>query len=123
MKKRVIRTWHTYEPAILKPMTAKSCTIPGQATSIKKILEQHSRGIPLPQNTEGQYFGDIDVPDFEGMDLVDIAEYTKNLQDETRRLKVEIQEQKAAQQAAYVKRQEERAQPPEPQPVTPPAAE
>ena len=115
--KRTLRNWYTYKPTKQKPMTGKSCTIPGQATSIKSILEKHSRGIPLPQNTEGQYFGDTDVPDFEGMDLVDIAEYTKNLQQETRRLQAQIKEQQAAQQAAYVKQQQQQAQSPEPQGV------
>jgi len=54
-------------------------TVPNTTPSLRKLLEQHSRGMPLPQEREGQYFGDMEVPDFEQMDPIEIKEFRDNL--------------------------------------------
>lgn len=73
----------TYTPRVLKDLgKQRSVTIPGQSQSLKQILAQHSRGMPLPPDSKGQYFGELDVPDFEEMDLTDLMEYTRDLRDD-----------------------------------------
>lgn len=83
MKKTISLSQRSYKPRQLKDFgKQKSMTIPGQEQSLRQILAQHSRGMPLPEDTKGQYFGDLDVPDFEEMDLTDLMEYTKDLKDD-----------------------------------------
>lgn len=57
-------------------------TVPNTTPSLRKLLEQHSRGMPLPQSKEGQYFGDIELPDFDQMDPIEVKEYRDNLRDD-----------------------------------------
>lgn len=94
--KRIVRNQFTYEEKRRKAKKItmpKSLTIPGQETKLRTILEQHSRGMALPPDKEGQYFGEVDVPDFEGMDLVDLMEYTKELKDTITEMQVRVKEE------------------------------
>lgn len=55
----------------------ESMTEPDLSLSIPELLDRHARGLPLPFY-EADY-SDLDLPDFEAMDLVEIAEYRENL--------------------------------------------
>ena len=116
---RTILNWFTYQPKTDKKARKKlqkpSMTVPDQAISIRKILEQHSRGMPLPPDVKGQYFGDINVPDFDSMDLSEIYDYKKDLQETIEYGKKEIKDaqdaHKAAEQAE--KQQQQAEEPPQ----------
>lgn len=88
-----VRTWATYKRKKFVDLGHQnSTTIPDQAVSIKQILAQHSRGMPLPAERAGQYFGDSDhVPDFEVMDKMEILDWKRENQDRIQELKAEIQ--------------------------------
>lgn len=84
----------TYKPRKSGKYTPpKHNVIPGQAVSVRELLEKHSRGMPLPPSKEGQYFEDTDVPDFDTMDLSDVHNYITDLKDKTEKLKKQIQEE------------------------------
>lgn len=83
----------TYKPKTRKRLGKRQrLTIPGQAISVKEILAKHSRGMPIPKDNHGQYFGEIDVPDFESMDLTEIADYTKELKALTENLESQLKQ-------------------------------
>lgn len=93
---RNVRNQFTYNKKrkkVKKVKMPKSMTIPGQETKLRAILAQHSRGMALPPDKEGQYFGDVDVPDFEGMDLVDLMEYTQHLKNTISEMQKKVKEE------------------------------
>lgn len=86
-----------------KPKKREIHVVPGQAVSIKEILDKFSRGMPPPPGKEGQYFGDVDVPDFERMDKIELQQYAMDLAEETKQLKMRVKQE----QEAYAKEKEE----------------
>lgn len=55
----------------------ESMTEPDLSLTIPELLDRHARGLPLPFY-EADY-SELDLPDFDAMDLVEIAEYRENL--------------------------------------------
>lgn len=54
-------------------------TVPDQSLSIRSLLENYTRGLPLPQ-AKPVYFDENDIyPDVRSMDLVDIQEFGLNV--------------------------------------------
>lgn len=82
----------TYVPRKMAFNPGLRITIPGQAVGLRKMLQQYSTGMPLPQPPADDFYGDMDVPDLQEMDLHDIREYTlalkKHVSDLSRELQV-----------------------------------
>lgn len=53
---------------------SESQTVPDQSMSMKDMLARFVRGLPLPRAKTPIYDGDVDMPDFSQMDLVDVQE-------------------------------------------------
>jgi len=80
--------------------TGKSMTVPDQTISLKKLLENHTRGIPSPvKMLEGQYF-DTEIPHVD--DLTDLAALRARLEELELQLKEQVNDydQKKRQAAA-----------------------
>lgn len=80
--------------------TLPSETIPGQAMSVPEIIKRSQRGLPVPGSREPLYTGEIEMPDFQRMDLADlwafkqdndavIREYEKAVKEADEKLKQE----------------------------------
>lgn len=82
--------------ALIKKWPEEKITVPNTMPTLRKLLEQHSRGMPLPPAREGQYFGDIDVPEFDQMDPIEVKEYRDNLRQDIDELQA-IQKKRAEQ--------------------------
>lgn len=68
-----------------------SKTLPDQTISLRKLLQNHTRGIPSPgmKQLQGQYF-ETEIPVIN--DLVDIQEYREELKAKEELLKKEVDE-------------------------------
>lgn len=91
MKKGRFKTNYTARPLSKgEVFTKPHLTVPDQAISIKRLLENYVRGKPvdMPHN-EGMYF-DEEVPVLE--DLTDLQEYRQRLLDKINVLDAEISE-------------------------------
>tara|TARA_B100001175_G_C19509990_1_gene643147 strand:+ start:1514 stop:1924 length:411 start_codon:yes stop_codon:yes gene_type:complete len=76
-----------------KIMSDKIMTIPDQTKTIRELLDNHSRGIPLGVNEQkGEYF-DTPIPVF--TDLTDIMEYKHQLKEKEAEVNKLIAEEKA----------------------------
>lgn len=77
-----------------------SQTVPDQTIPLRKLLDNHSRGIPSPGATmyEPQYFN-TEVPRMD-MDINELQEMRLNLEEEERAIKQQIEAEKAAKEAA-----------------------
>ncbi len=97
-----------------------SMTVPDQATPLKVLLANYTRGVIPPMRT-GEYLGDVEVPDFDRMDLSEIQEYYENLNAEIDQLTKAVKKsQDAANQRVAQKTDQEpveSTQPVETQPV------
>ena len=95
MKKNPIKvyTWLSKQPAPRKKKMSKEVlTQPDQTKSIRELLDNHSRGIPLGVKTKtGEYF-DTPIPRFD--DLTDMLEYKAQLMDRNKELNKLIQTEK-----------------------------
>lgn len=95
MKKNPIKvyTWLSKQPAPRKKKMSKEVlTQPDQTKSIRELLDNHSRGIPLGVKTKtGEYF-DTPIPRFD--DLTDMLEYKAQLMDRNKELNKQIQAEK-----------------------------
>ena len=93
VKKVVFYTQFTNTPNYKgKKMSDELLTIPDQTLSIRNLLDNHTRGIPLGVNTRvGEYF-DTEIPVFE--DLTDMLEYKRQLMEKNKELNKLIREEK-----------------------------
>ena len=93
-KKPIIYTQYGNTPPIKgKKMSDEIMTIPDQTKTIRELLDNHSRGIPLGVNEQkGEYF-DTPIPVF--TDLTDIMEYKNQLKEKEKALNEIIAKEKA----------------------------
>jgi hypothetical protein len=95
MKKNPIKvyTWLSKQPLPRKKKMSKEVlTQPDQTKSIRDLLDNHTRGIPLGVKTrQGEYF-DTPIPRFD--DLTDMLEYKAQLMDRNKELNKLIQTEK-----------------------------
>ena len=93
-KKPIIYTQYgNAAPLKGKKMDNKLNTIPDQTKTIRELLDNHSRGIPLGVNDQkGEYF-DTPIPVF--TDLTDIMEYKNQLKEKEAEVNKLIAEEKA----------------------------
>ena len=92
-KKTVFYTQFTNTPNYTgKKMSDELLTIPDQTLTIRNLLDNHTRGIPLGVNTRvGEYF-DTEIPRFD--DLTDMLEYKRQLMDKNKEINKLIKEEK-----------------------------
>jgi CRISPR/Cas system-associated endonuclease/helicase Cas3 len=92
-KKVVFYTQFTNTPNYKgKKMSDELLTIPDQTLTIRNLLDNHTRGIPLGVNTRvGEYF-DTEIPRFD--DLTDMLEYKRQLMEKNKELNKLIREEK-----------------------------
>lgn len=93
-KKPIIYTQYGNTPPLKgKIMSDEINTIPDQTKTIRELLDNHSRGIPLGVNEQkGEYF-DTPIPVF--TDLTDIMEYKHQLKEKEAEINKIIAEEKA----------------------------
>ena len=93
-KKPIIYTQYGNTPPLKgKKMSDEIMTIPDQTKTIRELLDNHSRGIPLGVNEQkGEYF-DTKIPVF--TDLTDIMEYKHQLKEKEAEINKLIAEEKA----------------------------
>jgi hypothetical protein len=93
VKKVVFYTQFTNTPNYKgKKMSDELLTIPDQTLTIRNLLDNHTRGIPLGVNTRvGEYF-DTEIPRFD--DLTDMLEYKRQLMEKNKELNKLIREEK-----------------------------
>jgi len=98
MKEIKFRTQFNYTQAIGEINKQPSKTIPDQNISVRNLLINHSRGLPMnAQMNQGQFFGtDEPIPNF--IDLTDPAAYKAEL--EHRRMVLDQQHKAEKEQAA-----------------------
>jgi len=91
--KVVIFNWLNFKEVVHsgEVSTSPSLTQPDEVLSIREILANHVRGLPM-NGSEGVYLqGDDDDPDYfpdvSGLDLVEIEEYRDYYAKEAKRLK------------------------------------
>lgn len=56
-----------------------SKTVPDQSLTVKQLLERFSRGMPLTGELTPVYNGDIDLPDFNTMDISEIHDLKQSV--------------------------------------------
>jgi hypothetical protein len=87
-----VYTWLSKQPVNKKQMSQEKLVQPDQTKSIRDLLENHSRGIPLGvKESKGEYF-DTPIPRFD--DLTDMLEYKAQLMDRNKELNKQIQLEK-----------------------------
>lgn len=60
--------------------TLPSATVPGDAMSLRDLLDRFARGLALPEPRQQPYYNQEEVfPNFKKMDLVDQEDYMENL--------------------------------------------
>lgn len=93
VKKVVFYTQFTNTPNYKgKKMSEELHTIPDQTLTIRDLLDNHTRGIPLGVNTRvGEYF-DTEIPRFD--DLTDMVEYKRQLMEKNKEINKLIREEK-----------------------------
>ena len=92
-KKPVFYTQFTNTPNYKgKKMSEELHTLPDQTLTIRNLLDNHTRGIPLGVNTRvGEYF-DTEIPRFD--DLTDMIEYKQQLMEKNKEINKLIREEK-----------------------------
>ena len=96
MKTKSIKvyTWLSKQPKPKKQMSTEKLTQPDQTKTIRDLLDNHTRGIPLGVKTlKGEYF-DTPIPRFD--DLTDMLEYKAQLMDRNKELNKQIKAEKQA---------------------------
>lgn len=95
----------------------KKITVPDQALSLRTLLAQHTRGVPMEER-QAVYFEDEEIPDFSQMDLVDIHEYHQKTRERIQGLQNQIKESeriaKEKRDALHVQAQKAQNQPEKP---------
>lgn len=93
VKKVVFYTQFTNTPNYKgKKMSEELHTIPDQTLTIRSLLDNHTRGIPLGVNQRvGEYF-DTEIPRFD--DLTDMLEYKSQLMERNKELNKLIRQEK-----------------------------
>ena len=94
MKTKAIKvyTWLSKQPKPTKKMSTEKLTQPDQTKTIRDLLDNHTRGIPLGVKTrQGEYF-DTPIPRFD--DLTDMLEYKAQLMDRNKELNKQIKAEK-----------------------------
>ena len=93
VKKVVFYTQFTNTPNYKgKKMSDELHTLPDQTLTIRNLLDNHTRGIPLGVNTRvGEYF-DTEIPRFD--DLTDMVEYKRQLMEKNKEINKLIREEK-----------------------------
>jgi len=93
VKKVVFYTQFTNTPNYKgKKMSDELHTLPDQTLTIRNLLDNHTRGIPLGVNTRvGEYF-DTEIPRFD--DLTDMIEYKAQLMEKNKEINKLIREEK-----------------------------
>lgn len=100
---RRVSTWWNTGPLVSndKSWALPSETSPGQALSVKEILDRHSRGLDVPANA-GYYFHDEEVPDPRYLSRIDYMDWVRDFNLEYARRVKDAEEAEAAGQP-YVK--------------------
>ena len=93
VKKVVFYTQFTNTPNYKgKKMSDELHTLPDQTLTIRNLLDNHTRGIPLGVNQRvGEYF-DTEIPRFD--DLTDMVEYKRQLMEKNKEINKLIREEK-----------------------------
>lgn len=93
VKKVVFYTQFTNTPNYKgKKMSDELNTVPDQTLTIRNLLDNHTRGIPLGVSTRvGEYF-DTEIPRFD--DLTDMIEYKEQLMEKNKEINKLIREEK-----------------------------
>ena len=93
VKKVVFYTQFTNTPNYKgKKMSDELHTLPDQTLTIRNLLDNHTRGIPLGVNHRvGEYF-DTEIPRFD--DLTDMVEYKRQLMEKNKEINKLIREEK-----------------------------
>ena len=93
VKKVVFYTQFTNTPNYKgKKMSDELHTLPDQTLTIRNLLDNHTRGIPLGVNTRvGEYF-DTEIPRFD--DITDMVEYKRQLMEKNKEINKLIREEK-----------------------------
>lgn len=98
---RVVLKKHTYVPRKGEINNLPSLTVPDQAMPLKKLLSDYTRGVMPPNMKQPEYHEEY-VPDFQSMDLSELADYALELKDRHRSLLDEQEKQRSRQeQEAY----------------------
>lgn len=94
-------------------ITQPSATVPGQSYSVAEIIARNARGLTTNVGRVPIYDGDTYVPDFEKMDIHDLREYVKAVQEQKStllsnqdKLNKETRDEMKKSQARYKKDQE-----------------
>ena len=66
--------------------TQKSQTVPDQSLTMRQLLDRYAKGLPLEAKEPVYYGEDTEIPNFKKMDLTEIDEYRKNLNEDITRL-------------------------------------
>ena len=94
IKTKIYNTYTNRRPLKGKIMDTTLNTIPDQTKTIRELLDNHSRGIPLGvKEQKGEYF-ETEIPRFD--DLTDLMEYKAQLKDKEKELNKQISAEKAA---------------------------
>lgn len=70
-----------------------SVTIPDMSLSIKEILQNHTRGIPMPSLEEIYEGDDIYLPDIHTLDLAERQELKEQYQEQLKSIRQKIQDE------------------------------
>lgn len=87
-----------------------SKTIPDQTMSIRELLQRHTRGLPLPQNSNYYFDGEEEFqsPDFSRMDLAEVEEFKLKCADELEQIGIREKEKKEAKKLAELEKKQKR---------------
>ncbi|MEM1831974.1 MAG: hypothetical protein QXJ97_10650 [Desulfurococcaceae archaeon] len=96
---------HTYVPGKGEVNNLPSLTVPDQALPLKKLLSDYTRGVMPPNIRQPEYHGEEYVPDFQGMDLSELAEYAIELRERHRTLTDEHEKIKSRQEKEALRQQ------------------
>lgn len=83
-----------------------SMSEPDQTLSIRKLIERHVQGVDMGVNQYEPLYIDEEIPNFESMDLEELAQYRQLMEDNSVRLKKELKLRRKADKEAYLKKQE-----------------
>lgn len=88
--------------------TLPSATEPDQVLSIKQIIERHTTGIQPDVQHYEPFYTEEELPNFEFMDIEELAQYRQHLADERYRLEDKLSELKKKETEEIRKQNEEK---------------
>lgn len=95
------RTPFNYEPELPVVSIQPSMTEPDQCLSLREILQRYAQGKPLTKNNRLMYTGDDFTPDLRSMDLVEIDDLKKEVDQNIKEIQLDLKRSEArAKQAA-----------------------